>query len=115
MAEIAESLKDSLPCTACRYCCDGCPQGLDIPMLLHAYNDVRFDGGLTVKMQMDALAEDKQPSACIGCGSCAAACPQNIDIPAAMRDFAERLRGMTSWAEICRQRDEANRRAQRQK
>ena len=112
LAEIAESLKDSLPCTACRYCCDGCPQGLDIPMLLHAYNDVRFDGGLTVKMQMDALAEDEQPSACIGCGSCAAACPQNIDIPAAMRDFAERLRGMTSWAEICRQREEANRRAQ---
>lgn len=112
LAEIAEALQDSLPCTGCRYCCDGCPRKLDIPMLLNAYNDVRFDGGLTVKMQMDALADEKQPSACIGCGACAQICPQGIDIPGAMRDFAERLRGMTSWAEICRQREEANRRAQ---
>ncbi|MBQ7568447.1 aldo/keto reductase [bacterium] len=109
LAEIAEALKDSLPCTACRYCCDGCPRELDIPMLLRAYNDLRFDGSLTVKMQMDALSADKQPSACIGCGACSKVCPQGIDIPAAMRDFAERLSGMTSWAEICRQREEANR------
>ncbi len=107
LADIAESLKDALPCTRCRYCCDGCPMQLDIPMLIHAYNDLKFSGSMTVPMQMDALPEDKRPSACVGCGACAAVCPQKIDIPAALKEMAERLAGITSWAEICRQREEA--------
>jgi len=107
LADIAEKMKDSLPCTRCRYCCDGCPMQLDIPMLIHAYNDLKFAKSMTVPMQMDALPEDKKPSACIGCGACAAICPQKIDIPAAMAEFAERLANMTSWAELCRQREEA--------
>ena len=37
MLEIAETLKKGVPCTACRYCCGGCPMGLDIPMLLAAW------------------------------------------------------------------------------
>ena len=39
---LAEGMKNSVPCTACRYCCDGCPQGLDIPELLSMYNQMRF-------------------------------------------------------------------------
>ena len=62
---------------------------------------------MTVPMQMDALPEEKKPSACIGCGACAAICPQKIDIPGAMAEFAERLSKTTSWAELCRQREEA--------
>ena len=110
LAEIAEGLKNALPCTRCRYCCDGCPMGLDIPMLIHALNDLKFAGSMTVPMQMDALPEDKKPSACIGCGACAAVCPQSIDIPAAMAELADRLSKVTSWAELCRQREEAARR-----
>lgn len=114
LSEIAEGLKNALPCTRCRYCCDGCPMGLDIPMLIHAYNDIKFAGGMTVAMQMDALAEDKRPSACIGCGACAAICPQSIDIPAAMADLADLLAKMPSWAELCRQREEAARKLKEQ-
>ena len=105
--EIVEGMKNALPCTRCRYCCDGCPMGLDIPMLIHAYNDVKFAQSMTVAMQFDALPEDKKPSACIGCGACAAICPQNIDIPAAMAELADTVSKMPSWAEICRQREEA--------
>ena len=106
LAELAEGMKNALPCTRCRYCCEGCPAGLDIPMLIHAYNDLRFSPGMTVPMQMDAVPEDKKPSACVGCGQCAAICPQGIDIPAAMEDFAARLAKMPSWAELSRQREE---------
>ena len=114
LADIAEGLKDALPCTRCRYCCEGCPMQLDIPMLIHAWNDLKFSGSMTVPMQMDALPEDKKPSACIGCGACAAICPQKIDIPAALSEFSERLANTTSWAELCRQREEAARKLKSQ-
>lgn len=112
---LAEEMKDALPCTRCRYCCDGCPMQLDIPMLIHAYNDVRFARSMTVSMQFDALPEDKKPSACLGCGACAAVCPQGIDIPGALADLADRLSKQTSWAELCRQREEEQRRLREQR
>ena len=114
LTEIAEGLKNALPCTRCRYCCEGCPMQLDIPMLIHAYNDLKFANSMTVPMQIDALPEDKRPSACIGCGACAAICPQKIDIPAAMTGLTEKLAGMPSWAELCRQREEAARKLKQQ-
>ncbi len=114
LADIAEGLKNALPCTRCRYCCDGCPMQLDIPMLIHAYNDLKFGSSMTVPMQMDALPEEKRPSACIGCGACAAVCPQKIDIPAALKEMADRIASMPSWAEMCREREEAARKLKEQ-
>ena len=110
LENIAEGMKDALPCTRCRYCCDGCPMGLDIPMLIHAYNDVKFAKSMTIAMQFDALPENKRPSACIACGACAAVCPQKIDIPKALAELSETLSSMPSWAEMCRQREEAAKR-----
>lgn len=109
LLQMAEGMKDALPCTRCRYCCDGCPMGLDIPMLIHAYNDIRYFQSMNIAMQFDALPEDKRPSACVACGACAAVCPQNIDIPGALKALSDTLAGMPSWAEICRQREEAAR------
>ena len=88
--------------------------GLDIPMLIHAYNDLKFANSMTVPMQLDALPAERRPSACIGCGACAAVCPQKIDIPAAMAEFTEALAKMPSWAEMCRQREEAARKLKEQ-
>ena len=107
LAEIAESMKVGAPCTACRYCCDGCPMGLDIPMLIASYNDMKFQSGFTVPMQMDALPAEKRPESCIGCGACAQVCPQQIEIPAIMVEFSEMLKNGPHWAEICRAREEA--------
>ena len=103
--EIAAGMKNSLPCTACRYCCSECPKELDIPTLLSHYNEVRFDPRINIGMRMDAMPAQKLPSACIGCGNCSRMCPQNIDIPLAMKEFADALSKMPSWAELCRQRD----------
>lgn len=107
--EIAESMKDSVPCTACRYCCSDCPQKLDIPKLLSLYNEMRFSPSMNIGMTIDSLAENSRPSACIGCGRCAKTCPQKIDIPDAMKAFSAMLEKVPHWEELCRQREEAAR------
>ena len=81
--------KTTVPCTACRYCVDHCPQQLDIPKLLSLYNEHSYTGGgFIAPMVMSTLPDDKKPSACLGCGSCEAVCPQQIKISEALADFA---------------------------
>ena len=109
LLEIAEGMKNSVPCTACRYCCGDCPKGLDIPRLLALYNDMRFSLSSNVGMTIDSLDESVRPSACVACGRCAKICPQKIDVPAAMKEFSEMLEKVPHWAELCRIREEAAR------
>ncbi len=88
----AMTSKKVLPCTACRYCTDHCPQGLNIPWLIELYNEhIYSDGGFIAPMALAALPADKLPAACLGCGACEAVCPQNIHISAMMTDFTEKL------------------------
>jgi predicted aldo/keto reductase-like oxidoreductase len=89
--DIARGMAELVPCTGCRYCCDDCPQGLDIPKLLSMYNEVRFDKASLLRFTLDAMGENELPSACLGCGACSHACPQGIDVPGAMKEFAAAL------------------------
>lgn len=86
--------RKTLPCTACHYCVDHCPQKLNIPWLIELYNEHCFtEGGFIAPMALMSLSEDKQPGACLGCQSCEAVCPQQLKISEAMADFAEKLKG----------------------
>ena len=108
--EVAKKLTNTVPCTKCRYCTDGCPMGLDIPTLINTYNELKLTKSFNVTMFIDSLPQDKLPSACIKCGACKAICPQSIDIPSVLEDLVETINGMTSWAEICKQRQEESKR-----
>lgn len=95
--EIRDSMLKMLPCTACKYCCSECPQELDIPTLLHHYNDHKFQPGFIAPMAIAGMDEEKRPGACIECGQCKKVCPQNIDIPTALTDFQKMLDEGPAW------------------
>ena len=107
LMSVAEVLKNSIPCTACGYCLEGCPVGINIPTMLEYYNELRISPSLLLSMRIEATPEDKRPNNCIGCNACASICPQNLDIPKHLSDFAEKLKEVPSWTEISRQRTEA--------
>ena len=88
----AETQRGGLPCTACHYCVEHCPQGLDIPKLLSVYNEHHFTGGgFIAPMVLMSVPQEKHPSACVGCRSCEAVCPQQIKVSEVMSDFSSKL------------------------
>ncbi|MBQ9660907.1 MAG: aldo/keto reductase [Bacteroidales bacterium] len=103
--EAAEGMKNSVPCTGCRYCCAGCPAELDIPGLLAEYNDLRTMFSHTPMMRLEQLPDDKKPHACLGCGACMQICPQGIRIPDALADLAALYDKYPKWSDICEERN----------
>ena len=73
-----------IPCTACRYCVDGCPAGIPIPDLFAFANE---------KHKKDPNPEgaytdfEVNGSACLDCGKCEAECPQHLHIRKLLQDI----------------------------
>ena len=75
-----------IPCTACRYCTDGCPAGIPIPDVFACMNDKLQNQGEPEKAY---AAFESNASACVGCGQCENVCPQHLKI----RDLLEEIAG----------------------
>lgn len=80
-----------IPCTACRYCTEGCPKGISIPDLFAIRNKQLTSGKLNEAKSEYAefTLSNEKASACIGCGQCETVCPQKIDIIAQLKACAE--------------------------
>ncbi len=76
-----------IPCSGCRYCCDNCPENLDIPLLIRAYNEKTLSGGT---WKVTGLEQAKGAEHCIGCGACMEHCPQKIRIPEIMEKMKKK-------------------------
>ena len=94
LQQVVATMANMVPCTACRYCCEGCPQSLDIPKLISMYNEIGFDNPFTLRYTLDAMNAEELPSACLACGACTQLCPQGIEIPDVMKRFAEAIANM---------------------
>ena len=78
-----------IPCTACRYCTDGCPKRISIPDLFACmnakkiYHDWNTDYYYGLHTKNGGKASD-----CIGCGRCEKSCPQHLPIRELLKDVS---------------------------
>lgn len=72
----------TIPCTACRYCVEGCPKKIVIPDVFAAMNK-QIGNGLTAEAKdayEEAVSAGGRASDCISCKKCEQACPQHLPI-----------------------------------
>ncbi len=80
---------DLIPCTACRYCTDGCPMSIKIPDLFACLNTRKREGGWSGKYYYGIHTKDSaKASECIGCRKCEEICPQHLEIRRLLSDVA---------------------------
>lgn len=79
-----------IPCTACRYCIDGCPKKISIPDLFACLNtkNIYNDWNASYYYEVHTKSGGKA-SECIGCGKCEKACPQHLSIRELLKTVAK--------------------------
>ena len=80
-----------IPCTACRYCVDGCPQKISIPDLFAVMNtkQIYHDWNANYYYNEVHTKQGGKASSCIRCGKCEKACPQHLQIRDLLADVAK--------------------------
>jgi hypothetical protein len=90
IAQVKEILlaQNLIPCTACRYCTDGCPKQIPIPDLFACMNDRKAKQDWSTDERYAQLtAQNGKASDCVKCGKCEKACPQHL----AIRELLEKV------------------------
>lgn len=74
--------KNLIPCTACRYCTDGCPKKISIPDLFSCMNTKKLTGDWNPNFYYEEVYTKNGGRAgdCIKCGKCEKICPQHLKI-----------------------------------
>ena len=82
--------KNLIPCTACRYCTDGCPQHIAIPDIFAARNakELHKDWNADYYYHNVCTAPGRRASDCLQCGKCEKVCPQHLPIRKLLEDVA---------------------------
>ncbi len=82
--------QDLIPCTACRYCEEGCPQNIPIPDLFSCLNGKRTLPSWNQNVYYSVHTTDRgKASSCIECGKCEKICPQHLEIRNLLKEVAK--------------------------
>jgi hypothetical protein len=83
--------QNMIPCTACRYCVEGCPKHISIPDLFACMNakKVFHDWNQDYYYNEVHTAQNGKASDCIKCGKCEKICPQHLEIRRLLEDVAK--------------------------
>jgi len=83
--------KNLIPCTACRYCIDGCPKHISIPDLFAIMNtkQIYHDWNADYYYNVVHTAPGRKASDCLKCGKCEKVCPQHLQIRNLLEDVAK--------------------------
>ena len=95
ISQAQRALKEipQIACTACHYCCKGCPMQIPIPEIFAAMNTKLVWGqdGRARREYSEATENAGKASDCIQCGQCESACPQQLKIITLLKDAAAAL------------------------
>ena len=80
-----------IPCTACRYCTDGCPKNISIPDLFACMNTKKHYHDWNADYYYNEVHTKNRGKAsdCIKCGKCESACPQHLPIRDLLQEVAK--------------------------
>ncbi|MGN1019623.1 MAG: aldo/keto reductase [Aristaeellaceae bacterium] len=72
----------AIPCTACRYCTEVCPQGIAIPDLFACLNAKRIFNSWNSSYYYENIhtSNGRRAKDCLACGACEGICPQHLQI-----------------------------------
>ncbi len=94
IARIIQS-QGAINCTACKYCLEVCPRGINIPAIFGLYNlykgNTNKNAGFMFVYNYNALEESTKADKCINCNLCNRNCPQNLEIPKLLKDVLQEV------------------------